>query len=80
MSLPSDRLDEMGYRDTLDGGRTDTAMVCYTIVANRYDSSMSQKEKRQCAEAYMHLWSIYYYRFYDYSKCFDCLAHAREIA
>lgn len=28
----------------------------------------------------MRLWSIYFYDFYDYPKCFDCLTRAREIA
>ena len=80
MRLPSSQLMKTGSTDTHNGGRVDTALVCYTIVGNRYDTSMTDAEKRECAEAFMHLWSIYYYRFYDYAKCFECLAHARDIA
>lgn len=80
INLPIDRLIEMGDKDFADGGSKDTALMCYTIVANRYEQSMSLDHKRHCKNANMRLWSIYFYDFYDYPKCFDCLTRAKEIA
>ena len=80
LDLPIDRLMEMADKDFADGGSKDTALMCYTIVANRYEQSMSLDHKRHCKDANMRLWSIYFYDFYDYPKCFDCLTRAQEIA
>ena len=54
--------------------------MCYTIVANRYEASLSREQQVMCKDANMRLWSIYFYDFYDYPKCFDCLTRALEIA
>ena len=35
LDLPIDRLMEMADKDFADGGSKDTALMCYTIVANR---------------------------------------------
>ena len=80
LDLPVEQLLEMADKDFTNGGSKDTALMCYTIVANRYESSMSKKQKTQCKDANMRLWSIYFYDFYDYPKCFDCLTRALEIA
>ena len=80
LRLTTEQLMEMGNTDMDNGGGKDTALVCYSIVAGRYERSMSKQEKRACKDANMQLWSIYYYDFFDYPKCFDCLANAREIA
>ena len=80
MNQPIGQLLAMADKDFADGGSKDTAMMCYTIVANRYESSMAKDQKVLCKDANMRLWSIYFYDFYDYPKCFDCLTRALEIA
>jgi len=80
LELPIERLIEMADKDFNDGNKKDTALMCYTIVANRYESSMPVKHKEMCKNASMRMWSIYFYDFYDYPKCFDCLTRALEIA
>lgn len=80
INLPTERLLAMADKDFDDGGSKDTALMCYTIIANRFEPSMDRDEKIQCKDANMRLWSIYFYDFYDYPKCFDCLTHAQEIA
>ena len=80
LNLSPELLMEMADKDFTDGGSKDTALMCYTIVANRYERSMSRQHKMQCKDANMRLWSIYFYDFYDYPKCFDCLTRANEIA
>ena len=80
LDMPLERLIDMADKDFADGGSKDTALMCYTIVANRYEQSMPIDHKRLCKDANMRLWSIYFYDFYDYPKCFDCLTRAQEIA
>jgi AraC-like DNA-binding protein len=80
LNLSPEQLMEMADKDFTDGDSKDTALMCYTIVANRYERSMSRQHKMQCKDANMRLWSIYFYDFYDYPKCFDCLTRANEIA
>ena len=80
LNLPMERLVDMADKDIADGNKKDTALMCFTIVANRYESSLSQQQKVMCKDANMRLWSIYFYEFYDYPKCFDCLTRANEIA
>lgn len=57
----------------------DSAIVCYTVVANRYDKKMSAEEKEVCAEAYVNLWSVYFLAYLDYIKSYECLAKAQDI-
>lgn len=80
LQLPTAQLQSMALSDFSNGGRKDTAMLCFTIIGNRYDKSMTIKAKEECIDAFMKLWAIYYYDFYDYPKCFDCLSQAQEIA
>ena len=80
LDLPMERLVAMADKDIADGNKKDTALICYTIAANRYESSLPQEQKVMCKDANMRLWSIYFYDFYDYPKCFDCLTRAHEIA
>ncbi len=80
LNLTMERLLDIADKDFTDGNKKDTALMCYTIVANRYDSSLSTEKKAMCKDAIMRLWSIYFYDFYDYPKCFDCLTRANEIA
>ncbi len=80
LNLPLERLMDMADKDFTDGNKKDTALMCYTIAANRYEASLSREQKVMCKDASMRLWSIYFYDFYDYPKCFDCLTRALEIA
>lgn len=58
----------------------DTSLVCYTIIYNRYQDDAPVAEKQMMVETCMHLWSIYFYTYYDYPKCFEFIAKARDIA
>ena len=40
LDLPVEQLLEMADKDFTNGGSKDTALMCYTIVANRYEQSM----------------------------------------
>lgn len=79
--LPSKTLREMGHRYLFDNN-PDSALVCYTIVANRYNStSKSDKEElRWIGSAMNQLGIIYTYFFVDYEKANRYLLQAKKIA
>ena len=51
LNLPMERLVDMADKDIADGNKKDTALMCFTIVANRYESSLSQQQKVICQHA-----------------------------
>ena len=55
------------------------AQMCYNIVAERCYANKKRDEQLLGVDACMHLWSIYFYTYYDYPRCFDYLNKAREI-
>lgn len=42
--------------------------------------SLSDEEKRLCATGYIGRWYVYFFCYYDYSKAYESLSHAEEIA
>lgn len=79
--LPSKTLREMGHRYLFDNN-PDSALVCYTIVANRYNTtSKSDKEELKWVGSAMNqLGIIYTYFFVDYEKANRYLLQAKKIA
>lgn len=81
LAKPSSELYSTAKR-IIDQGRlsSDTALVCLTIIYNRYTPQLPPEEQQRTQEACLRLWTIYFYGFYDYPKCFEYLSKAREIA
>lgn len=79
-TLSSEELLSRGRRYEKLVGDNDTSIICYTLVTNRYYKGMSAEEQRTVLEAYMGLQGIYFFCYYDFTKCFQCLRHAKEIA
>lgn len=79
--LPSKTLREMGHR-YLFANNPDSALVCYTIVANRYNStSKSDKEELKWVGSAMNQLGIIYTNFFvDYEKANRYLLQAKKIA
>ena len=79
--LPSKTLREMGHRYLFDNN-PDSALVCYTIVANRYNStSKSDKEELKWVGSAMNQLGIIYTNFFDdYEKANRYLLQAKKIA
>jgi AraC-like DNA-binding protein len=59
--------------------KRDSAMVCITIVANRYDPNGTKEEKEMSATGYIGLWYMYFFCYFDYAKASDCLLQAEHI-
>lgn len=66
---------------TIKKGRTDSAALCYTIVANRrYYPSPSRDVLHSAVVAMNNLGYIYSFYFYDYQKAYSYLQEALKIA
>ena len=78
LELPLEQLMEKGIKyqqmDSLQ-----QAQVCFNIVAERGYASQQREERLMSVDASMNLWSIYFYTFYDYPRCFDYLNKARDV-
>lgn len=78
-SYPTDRLMSMGGKYMGKANHEDSALICYNIIAGRYSGKLSKREKRQCAEACMQLWNLYFSHYYDYSRAYESLTHGIAI-
>lgn len=78
--LPGDTLQLKGSR-YLYGGQIDSAIVCFTILSNRYSRQMTDTlQLAACADAKVTLGVIYADHLYDYQKAYQYILHAEEIA
>ena len=81
MHLPSKELLDIAYKGgAADYKPSDTTMICYSIVSNRFSQSQSAEEKGYALNACLNLFTMYFYVYYDYTKCFENLNRAKEIA
>lgn len=79
-SMPSEKLLIMGHDFANDPEKPDSAMLALSIVTNRYDDGMSKSEKEEVAKALTYQSFVYIFRYYDYTKAYECLLRAQELA
>lgn len=83
-----DQLSSLTDRQLLDKGyaflcheRMDSALICYTMVVNRYyDESSSDQSADHATVAMENLGNIYMTRFFDYRKAYEYLIQAQRLA
>lgn len=80
LSIPSEQLLKMGNQYCYSNQAPDSALACYTIVANRYRKSMSKQEHRDCVRANIGKWYVYFFCFFDYAKSYESLSKAEELS
>lgn len=78
MTLSVDELLKKG-NDHTNKSEFESAVVCYTIIVNRYDDSMSHDEKMKVVDSYEKLWNIYFNLYSDYTKAYECLNRIQQI-
>ena len=79
--LPSEQLMKMGERYCNVTHQPDSALVCFSIVANRYYSGNLTRDDIEWSIGAMALMStMYAHEFYDYSKAVSCNLLAKEWA
>lgn len=76
--IESGKLIKMGL-DYSDWQMIDSAMLCYTIVIDRYKNRQTEKTRQQAFEAMVGLWRENYYGSYNYSLSFNILSEAKRI-
>lgn len=81
VQLPSDTLLAMGEKYlSMDNGK-DSALVCYSIVSNRYyQGKQNREELHHTACALVKQAYLYMYNFFDYGKSAEALFLAEELA
>ncbi|MBD5225582.1 MAG: helix-turn-helix domain-containing protein [Bacteroidales bacterium] len=57
----------------------DSALVCYTVVANRYQPSLKRQDKELCLKAELGKWELIFFNYFDYTAAFDALENAERI-
>lgn len=77
MSL--DKLDAQGAF-FLEKGNIDSALICYTMVMNKYKSDMDSRQKDACCRAFNNAGYLFFYYRNDYSSSYSCLLKALDIA
>ena len=81
IGLPDKQLMQMGNGFMARPGFTDSAMVCYSIVANRLLSGSSNDNERQiCVKALNACGYLYYTYYFDYEKAYSFFVQAQEEA
>lgn len=77
--MPSWDLFHMTNR-FLHTNKTDSALVCCTILANRYDKKMKTEEKGVCVGAMVMASNLYMNVYYDYNRAEQYILQAEKIA
>ena len=57
----------------------DSALVCFSIVTNRYNKDLSNDEKILCCQAYLSNWFVYFFHYYDYQQAYYNLLKGADI-
>lgn len=79
--LPSEQLMKMGERYRAVTMQPDSALVCYSIVANRYyQGHQTRDDIENAIEAMVHIAQLYQDDIYDYSKASSYNLQAKELA
>ena len=77
--MDNDRLFKMA-KEFKTRQQMDSAMACYSIVANRLKAKGDIESKKQSVYAYCRLGNLYQYEYYNYQKSADCLLLAQREA
>lgn len=77
---PSTLLLKKGNDYLFERHMPDSALTCYTIVANRWNINLSSAEKRACLDGFLGKWQVYFLTYNDYKEAFYSLYSAMDIA
>lgn len=76
----SDTLIKMGNQFLLELDKPDSAMVCYSVISNRYKENLPAHEKDMCALAMGNMGYIYLFIYNDHNRAYNQLLTAREVS
>lgn len=76
--IDSRQLMEKG-ENWLDKGMGDSALICFSVLASRYDKSNTLEEKQLAVRAVRGKWLVYFTYLYDYPKAYESVYEALDI-
>lgn len=79
INLPSETLLKMGRNFVNEQDKPDSALLCFTILTNRYDENADKEEKIIIAHGLSSKAFVYIFYYFDYSKAYESLIRAKEI-
>ena len=79
LNLSSKELLSRGDAYSRNEETYDSALVCYTILGNRYSESMPLEEKMLIIDAYANKAFVYYFYYFDYTSALENVNKANEI-
>ena len=80
-AMPSDKLLDLAYSYLDDEEKRDSALLCYTILANKYyTDKLEGKELKRSVLAMSDIGYMYYFYYYDYQKAYHYFYQSLRIA
>lgn len=77
--LPTSTLMQMGNAFINHKNMPDSAMLCYSIIANRYHPDLDDHQLTQCIRAIHHIGTIYSNNYHNYSTAYEQLLRAQDL-
>lgn len=79
--MPSRKLIDRGNKYFFaEKQMSDSALLCFSLVENRLAKSKDASDRKELCEAYMGLWMVYFFSYFDYSKSMDYLGKSIKLA
>lgn len=78
--LPTATLMQMGNDFINHKNMPDSALLCYSLIANRYNESLKGEELKQCIRAHCWIGNIYIDYFVNYTEGYKYLLRAQDLA
>jgi AraC-like DNA-binding protein len=86
-TMPADKLLAMSNKQLCDKAQShwnknelDSALFCFSIVANRANKKQSKEEMEYSCRALVAMANIYLPNFYDFKRAMQCILKAEQIA
>lgn len=77
--MPLADLKQKGY-DYIKSNAPDSALICYSVMQNKYRADMKAEDKRLVAGAFNNAGYVYFYYLNDYVQAYAMLLRSLEIA
>ncbi len=78
--MPSERLLKRGEDFLMTYMKPDSALMCYTVVAERYRPDMTNEEKKVCLDGYYGRWQTFFFGYGNAPMALEDIYMASDIA
>lgn len=78
--VPTSKLLQKGQAWLERDGGADSALVCFSLAASRYNDAMSRSDKEMMVRANIGKWLVYFSYLFDYPKAYESLQAAIDIS